>query len=294
VSRPAGSSEWRPGSTRDVIIITVQYSNFADTRTFVTSLAALDDSRHCELVIVDNDESGTGAADLESIRDMGPFPVHLMRPSRNLYYWGGAAYALEQLSKSAAPRPRWVIICNNDVTFADASFLARLRALDVVHFPIIAPTIVSEATGRDQNPFLIVPAGRLKRLKWRVYDVGYPIATTMLAIHGLAKRMAAPLSHALSRPAGEAKRRQIYAPHGAFVILSEAFFQRGGALDTTVPMFAEELTIAALAQRLSLPVWHVPELKVSHREHSTTGVGLTKPKYELERLARRHYYDLRV
>ncbi len=289
---PAGASERRPDATRDVIIITVQYHNFADTKSFVMSLASLAESRHCELVIVDNDESGAGSAELESIRGAGPFPINLMQSSRNLYYWGGAAFALGELSRSADARPRWVIICNNDVTFSDGSFLERLRSLDPARFAIIAPTIISEATGKDQNPFLVLPANGLKRLKWRVYDVSYPIARTMLAIHGLAKRFAAPLSRAVRSPSGEMKRRQIYAPHGAFVILSEAFFRRGGALDTTVPMFAEELTIAALARKLSLPVWYMPELKVSHREHSTTGARLTRSKYELERMARRHYYGL--
>lgn len=288
----AALTQHPPSASRDVTIITVQYRNLGDTTSFVTSLASLAGSTRCELVIVDNDESGAGSADLESIREAAPFSVQIMRSTRNLYYWGGAAFALDELSKSPAVPPRWVIVCNNDVTFSDVSFLERLRALDAEQFPIVAPTIISEATGMDQNPLLVLPPNGLKRLKWRVYDVSYPIATMMLAIHGVAKRIAAPLSRALRRPSVEETRRQIYAPHGAFVILSEAFFQKGGALDTTVPMFAEELTIAAQARELALPVWHVPELKVSHREHSTTGARLTRPKYELERMARRHYYDL--
>lgn len=280
--------------TRDIVVITVQYGNFADTAAFVACLAGIEGSNKCELVIVDNDGTGAGAAELETIRDMAPCPVHLVRPSRNLYYWGGAAFALEALFGSGARHPQWVIICNNDVRIADPSFFQRLRSLDASRYPIVAPTIISEATGQDQNPFLLGPAGPLKRLKWRLYDVNYRLATAMLAIHRVTKRLSEPLARLLPQSTAGASQRRIYAPHGSFVILSEAFFDRGGLLDTTVPMFAEELTIAALAEDLKLPVWHLPDLKVFHREHSTTGVRLTRTKYELERMARRHYYGLTV
>ncbi|MGI9043681.1 MAG: glycosyltransferase family 2 protein [Gemmatimonadaceae bacterium] len=82
------------------------------------------------------------------------------------------------------------------------------------------------------------------------------------------------------------------APHCACVILSAAFFERGGSLDTSIPMFAEELTLAAEAVRLRLPVRYVPTLGVLHREHSTTGAHLTREKYEMERAARRLYYSI--
>lgn len=291
---PVGSREQQPELTADIVIITVQYRNFQNTREFVTSLANLDDSTDCELIIVDNDASGASAGDLDLTRQTSPFPVHVLRPSQNLYYWGGAEFALAEFVSSQSRRPRWTIICNNDVTFLDRSFLTRLRSLDASQYPVVAPTIISETTGADQNPFLVRPAGALKRLKWRVYDVNYGLATTMLAIHGLAKQVTRPLRHILRHSTGGAARQQIYAPHGSFVILSEAFFERGGGLDTTIPMFAEELTIAVLAQRLSIPIWHLPDLRVSHREHSTTGARLTRAKYELERQARRHYYDLAV
>lgn len=282
----------------NIVIITVQYKNVADTASFVACLGLIEGIAGCELIIVDNDSTGADSAELQKICDNAPCALRLIRPRHNLYYWGGAAVAIEALSGSGLPPPHWVIVCNNDVDIEDPWFLRRLRLLDPSSYPIVAPTIISEATGKDQNPFLIEPAGPLKRLKWRIYDVDYRVATAMLATHRVLKHatmgVAARFSPFRRARQGEAAQRKIYAPHGSFVIFSKAFFDSGAVLDTTVPMFAEELTLAAVAHDLKLGVWHVPDLKVSHREHSTTGVELTEPKYELERMARKHYFSLTV
>jgi len=275
----------------DIVIITVQYGNFTDTAALAASLGKVRESDKCELVVVDN-ETRAPTADLETLQRMAPFRVLVLRPLQNLFYWGGAAFALGSLFGSEGPFPKWVIICNNDVTIGDPGFFQNLLSLNAQQYPIVAPSIISLAEGRDQNPILRTPAGPLKRLKWRIYDIDYRIARTLLAIHGIAKRLSGTFPRRRSRTPTRKSDQKVYAPHGAFMIFSSAFFERGGTLDTTVPMFAEELTIAALAQRLGLPVWYCPGLQVFHREHSTTGPGLTRAKYEMERMARRHYFGL--
>ena len=277
----------------DIVVITVQYGNFADTAGLAASLAEVHESDKCELVVVDNDTSPQ-TADMEALQRKAPFPVRVLRPLQNLFYWGGADFALRSLYGSKGPFPRWVIVCNNDVTIGDPDFLQNLLSMNPQTHPIVAPSIISLAAGRDQNPILRDPAGPLKRLKWRIYDIDYRIARTLLAVHGTAKRLSGAMPRRRSRTPTRKSDQKVYAPHGAFMILSSAFFERGGVLDTTVPMFAEELTIAALAQRLGLPVWYCPGLQVFHREHSTTGANLTRAKYEMERMARRHYFGLLI
>lgn len=277
----------------DIAIVTVQYNNLSDTTALLASLAAVEGAEDCELMVVDNSTLAAETLDRTTLSRLAPCPVHLLRPPANLYYWGGAEFALKSLYASANRTPAWVIICNNDVRIEDPLFLRRLRALDPSTHPIVAPRIVSLATGRDQNPLLRAHAGPLTLLKWRVYDLDYHVARTLLAIHGRMKRMVNPFTQRRRRKKTPPQPHQrIYAPHGAFMIFSAAFFERGGMLDTTVPMFAEELTIAALAERLNLPVWYCPELHVLHREHSTTGTRLTRAKYDMERFARRHYFGL--
>ncbi|HEX2721704.1 MAG TPA: hypothetical protein VHM24_02210 [Gemmatimonadaceae bacterium] len=268
------------------MFITVQYGNPADTETFLESLASLEDTDTCQVVIVDN--PAKDAAPASSLQKTYPMPVQRVGAPTNLYYWGGAAFAIEAIRRSNNALPRWLVICNNDVQIGQVDFLKRLGKIDAIQFPIVAPAVTSLASHRDQNPMLPGPPGFLKRLKWRMYDVAYPVAVAMLFAHRVLKR-----PDGGRRPGDAGARRKIHAPHGAFVILSSTFFERGGSLDTQVPLFAEELTLAETARQLGLPIWYFPDLHVNHAEHSTTGAELTRAKYSLERLARRRYYHLR-
>lgn len=275
----------------DVAIITVQYNNPADTESLVASLGRLNDVANCEVVVVDNSTAQHAGADANALQYLAPCPLQLLRTPRNLYYWGGAAFALESLYWSRMLFPRWVVVCNNDLTIDDPLFLQKLRSLDSAKYPIIGPSILSTTTGKDQNPMLDSSPGVLKRLKWRLFDVDYRVARAMLALHGAAGRVRAGRPRGRSKPGEPHAPRRIHAAHGACMIFSSAFFERGGELDISVPMFAEELTIAASARNLGLPIWYYPDLQVHHREHSTTGHELTRTKYEMERMARRLYYE---
>ena len=270
-----------------VTFITVQFNNPDDTRRFIDSLAILRDTTDCSLVVVDNTTFPGSRADAVTLEKRSPVPVQVISPGRNLYYWGAAARAIESLQESDS-MPDWIVICNNDVTIEDPLFVTKIRSLDCSKFPIVAPRIVS-SDGNDQNPLLETSPPFVKRLKWQLYDSDYRVARTLLAVNRFFRRTHhdAPKSTRRTESA-----RTVYAPHGACLILSKEFFQRGGKLDTTVPMFAEELTIAATAERLAMPVWYYPDLVVYHREHTTTGRDLTQSKYDFERRARKRYYAL--
>lgn len=261
-------------------VVTVQYGNFSDTAELASSLEKLGASHDIELTVVDNASDADSSASLDALAARMPFRMRRLDPGGNVYYWGGADFALRSLDHSGAA---WVMICNNDIT-VDPSFAAQLGELDASQLGIVAPSITSSVTGREQNPLLEQPPGWKQRLKWRIYDLHFLVASAMLSVHS-----------ALSAPptaAGPRERRMIYAPHGACVLLSRAFFDAGGSLDTTVPLFAEELTLARDARALQMPIVFEPSLRVTHREHSTTGAKLTREKFEMQRMARRHYYSI--
>ncbi len=56
--------------------------------------------------------------------------------------------------------------------------------------------------------------------------------------------------------------------------------------------------MAAIAKRLGLPIVFSPQLKVVHGEHSSTGTGLTREKYRIQKQAFGHclhsYGDLLI
>ncbi len=273
----------------DVLVVTAQYGNVDDTASLVASLASLEGPPKVSLIVVDNSREDC-RSEVVALGESVPFPVECLRPGSNLYYWGGVAWAIEPFLRRPGSLPRWVMICNNDIVIPNPQFFRQLVSLDPDAYPIVAPEIVSATTGKRQNPLLETPPSARQRLKWGVYDMAFPIAKGMLRIHRAVQEFL-PGSGRDDSPHGS-HERDIYAPHGACVILSAAFFERGGSLDTSVPMFAEELTLAAEAVRLGLPVRYVPTLRVLHREHSTTGPHLTREKYEMERAARRRYYSI--
>lgn len=277
----------------DITVVTVEYGNPADTAALATSLAVLDGAAEIELVVVDNAPDKEHPERLGSLNQGLPFPVRRLCPGSNLYYWGGAAYAIDFLRREREEVPRWVVVCNNDITVANSDFLLILRATEPSLHPIVAPAILSSVTGQDQNPILEKPAGFFKRAKWRIFDTAYPIARSLLATHEFFVKWTAPRSGSPPNQPRAARNRSVYAAHGACVILSARFFSAGGSLDTTVPMFAEEMTLAEDANRLGLPISYLPSLEVLHREHSTTGPLLTRAKYELQRRAHRHFFSLR-
>lgn len=63
--------------------------------------------------------------------------------------------------------------------------------------------------------------------------------------------------------------RQVYAPHGALMVLSREFFRRGGSLEHPPFLFGEEITIAEEALRVSLPVIYSPSIAVIHEQHAS-------------------------
>jgi GT2 family glycosyltransferase len=293
-----------------IAIVTVQYNNPDDTRKLLRSVVRLGKLDDLRVVVVDNSSEKLKRISSKSLRSREFTSVEVLRPEQNLYYWGGARYALQTLWPARAALPDWVIICNNDLEFPPGDFLERIREYDGQRFPIIAPSIMGSEG--DQNPLLETRPGFMSRAKWRAYDTSFVLARSLLATHSAAKRAKERFetmdihfawSHgndtpralkitATFDPESMPSARAIYAPHGACMIFSNAFFLRGGDLDTTVPMFAEELTIASQAKQLGMKVWYDPTMMVIHREHSTTGRKLTREKYEMERAARRRYYAL--
>ena len=84
------------------------------------------------------------------------------------------------------------------------------------------------------------------------------------------------------------KPREIYAPHGSFIIFSKTFFKYGGWIDSNFEMFAEELTTAEIVKRLNMSIFFNPDLEVMHVEHSTSSSRSWKENFYI--FKRAYYY----
>jgi len=246
-----------------VLLICVKYGADEETERYLASIHLQAHLSSLHVLIVENTSDGAWSPNVSRM-DWRP-----VQAPANLGYFGGARYGLSQYLKEQ-PLPQWVIVSNVDLTIPDRGFLERLEKLNVGgDVALVAPSIRSNLTGIDQNPFMRV---RPSALRMHLYKWLYR-SRFVVNLHELSSAAVHKLTtFARRRRAREqnASRQPIYAPHGSFLIFNRAYFERGGDLDYPEFLFGEEIYIAEKARSLNLKVVYEPSLVVVHEEHRST------------------------
>ena len=86
-------------------------------------------------------------------------------------------------------------------------------------------------------------------------------------------------------------KREIYSPHGSFIILKKSYFSKGGKINDDVFLYSEEDSIAGECFENDFKVVFDPGLRVSHAESMTLGKKFTKFKWQHQKTA--FYYVLK-
>ncbi|MGH9495048.1 MAG: glycosyltransferase family 2 protein [Candidatus Sulfotelmatobacter sp.] len=257
------------------LIITVNFKSAECTVRFLSSASRLDGFSGCDWIVVDN---GSQDGSIERIGEAvsGHTNIELLASPENLGYFGAATWALRHYrSLHLDDAPNWVIVCNNDIVFEDAGFLRRLLDRDPDAVGMIAPSILSALTGHDANPSIAQRPSRFRMMRYRMwlsnyYAMWFKQWLSPLVRKGLRKRSGTSVT-----PGGNAAR-EIYAPHGAFMIFSRKFFEAGCYIDEGFFLYAEEFSVAEMCRKVGLPIVHDPELKVCHQEGQSSGRMLTR------------------
>ena len=242
----------------DVLVVAVSYFGSADLAALLASLRA--GGGAWRLVAVDN--AGDPAEHRAVIAALGGEPRAVVVDAQgNLGYLGGARLALGGLGGPPAP---WTVVTNTDVRFTP-DFVTSVAALP--GDAVVAPAIVSDLSGSDQNPFLERRPSRHTVLRWRVQFATVPVARLVVALG----RLGSSVRRLVRRRTTSGVARTVYAPHGSCLVLPAAYFDRGGTLDHGAFLFGEEITVAERARALGLPVRYEPAVVVRHAEHRSTG-----------------------
>lgn len=173
---------------------------------------------------------------------------------RNAGYFGGLWLAQRLAIEGSSD----VVIYSNPDIMLDKDFFTRLELLSY-QGGILAPAIVSQQDGFDQNPKYLarLPRAKLERLQ-KIYNsrLGFLAFTSLARVK--ERLMGSKARNSTKVATGTA----IYAPHGAtFVFADVDFF-------CTLPhypvfLFGEELFVAEEARRCGITVRYCPELIVS-------------------------------
>ncbi|MFH1974976.1 MAG: glycosyltransferase [Pseudomonadota bacterium] len=262
--------------TPSILTICVNYNNDEETAGFVKALLAQKGIFDQRVIIVDNSETPLSDGPLNALANKY-WQIWLRVPGRNLGYYGGAALGLREYIKEF-PLPDWIIVCNTDIDLIQPDFLSKFCDLySVSHPAVIAPSIISAVSGRDQNPYIRKRPARFRMHFYKWTFRYYPIFMIYQLLALLKNKILFILNRSLVQSNANSNQKvlvpqQIYAPHGSFVVYNRKYFESGGTLHHGVFLFGEEIFIAETAKHLGLTIVYDTKLRVLHWEHTTTSI----------------------
>lgn len=269
-------------SRSPVVVVAVTYNSDESALRFVRNVSAVSKDDCVNIVVVDNSVRDDSREFFEKLLKICPGTL-CVKPAANLGYFGGANHGLQEYLKSGQGF-EWVIVSNVDLEFS-GDFFNRLREMENVGgVGVVAPSIWSNKSFRDQNPKMLQ---RPSKRRMRFYKLIFRSFITM-NIYGLCSLLAHSMKHWLRLPlrlVGARKVHQgpekkgrpvggqsIYASQGACVVFSRRYFDSGGSLDYPMFLFYEEVFVAETARRLGLATIYNPALKILHEDHLSTGL----------------------
>jgi GT2 family glycosyltransferase len=245
-----------------ILFLAVNYGTSDHARSFQQQFARAK-VEHRALLVDNTDGADKGKLEQELPRDRPDF--RCVTAPDNLGYFGGMRHGID-LSFARDYRADWTVISNVDVHFDPDAIATALRDLDPDSVACVAPSIVSDLTGIDLNPYMErrPPALRMRIYK-QLFNYYWGLVIWTQVSDWLVRMRGGPKKK--PNPSG---RANIYAAHGSFMILGRGFFEAGGNLAHAPFLFGEEFTIAEQARRMGKPVVYLPELRIGHAEHVST------------------------
>ncbi|SNU03300.1 Glycosyltransferase, GT2 family [Prevotellaceae bacterium MN60] len=195
----------------------------------------------------------------------------------NWGYLGGASYVIN--NEPHIECYDYVAISNVDLRL-DESFFSTLVETNIPNeVAWVAPSIFSLQEGRDK---WTESRPSKKRFKALCFLFKYPILYRLYYM-SLYRRKRKVLSNEMEK--------DIYAGHGAFILLTRSFFKHYPKIEYPVFLFCEENFFAELIREVSLKVRYVPSLKIWDSEHVSIGKMNVKRQCKYNYQAHKYIYD---
>jgi GT2 family glycosyltransferase len=243
----------------------------------------LNAERH--LIIVDNGSDSNLIAE----RLSGDMHITLLKPGKNLGYFGAAKHAYDYLI-SKQGHSEIFIVSNFDLEFDERCFLSSIESVcSSIEPAVIGPDIHSSLSGSALNPIYSkrLSLGKIQMLLF--VTSFYPLFLFYQWLHHFKRKANG------SQAIRNSKSEDVYAVHGSFMIFRRSYFENGGSLNFESFLYGEELFEAEECRRICLRNQFEPSLKIIHREHTTTGVYKNaihmRYLHQSLRLIRHKYYE---
>lgn len=262
------------------LTLCINYHNDEGSSLFIHDLLSQNDAVDQRIIVVDNSTRPRLNGPLSTF-EREDLRVSVVRPAKNLGYFGGAAWGLKHY-REKAKLAEWTIVCNTDIYLPQKDFLFKLNLLHGGSHAsaVVAPAIISSISGRDQNPHM---KSRPTRIRMQFYKWTYRLPPLFWLYRSLSSLKKVLFRWLLSSEFTEAfpdGSIAIYSPHGAFIAFNRRYFEAGGTLDHGVFLFGEEIFVAETCRRIGLSVQYDRRLRIVHREHEATGHYSESGKYQ--------------
>ncbi len=190
--------------------------------------------------------------------------VYFFNPKMNLGYIHGINFGINKYLENHE-LPEWIAITNTDITYVTETFYEEL----LINYPIgynciIAPSIFARYKKVFQNPMLI---NRYSKLEMFILTKVYKnriIERSFNFVNNIRIKF-------IKRKTKVVQSQEIYAGHGACLILNKTFFENGGNLNYGSFLFGEEVYIAEVVRNIDGKIYFDKGLRVNHNEHQTIG-----------------------
>lgn len=236
-----------------LLIVCIYYNNKEEVESYLENLKKLTKFYKLEIVIVNNSKEKNISIDDKKLK------VIIYSPEKNLGYLNGLFYGVEEYKKNNN-LPDWIIFSNTDIELKKFRFNKKKYCKDIY---CIAPDIYSTSTNLHQNPLYTkrIDLGKINRI----------ININKNIILSLIYKKLSKIKGYFQRKKIRAQSGKIYAAHGAFFILRKEFFAIKRK-EFKGFLYGEEIYIAEEIRENKKKIYFDKELKILHKEHSTTNL----------------------
>ena len=248
--------------------VCTNYNNSSYTRDAIASLHSGNRGSDVRVVVVDNKSQDEDLAKLREIPREFP-GVELILNQDNVGYFPGLNIGITHL-RTRFPDIEHLAVGNNDLVFPEDFVETVERHRDVLDtWAVVAPDLVTPE-GVHQNPHVLHPISRVRKLVWDTYFLSYGTAVLIGRIANATRRFTARQEKApdsqLYRTAGP-----IQMGYGACYLLGPMFFRHFDGLCALTFLMQEEFFLSEQLKCIGQMTYYDPRFVVQHVGHATMG-----------------------
>lgn len=246
--------------------VCTSYNNAPITAAAIASLYEGSRPDDVQVVVVDNNSQ---EHDVDALRAVArEFPrVALVLSPDNIGYFPGLNVGIGHL-RTMFPDVRHLVVGNNDLVFPKDFVETVQRHRDVLDvWAVVAPDLVT-LDGVHQNPHVLHPISRLRKVVWDLYYLSYAAA--------LVIRQAARVTRPFTIREENSTSSELYKEpgpieqgYGACYLLGPAFFTHFKELFAPTFMMQEEFFLYEQLKTIGQMMYYDPRFVVYHHGHAT-------------------------